>query len=88
MKTPTLKNPLLWLTVAAIIAFGVAGMIHFGTATSNSSLAKDEARTPALIAGITCVTMATGLLVFGIVSFRYPKKNAGQGGDGDAEEAG
>ncbi|MBA3311959.1 MAG: hypothetical protein M3552_07015 [Planctomycetota bacterium] len=87
MKTPTLKNPLLWLTVAAIIVFGVAGMNHLGTATSNSANVKDEVRTPALISGITCVTIASGLLVFGIISFRGPKNDAEQGGDGDADEA-
>ncbi len=86
MKTSPLKNPLLWLTVAAIIAFGVGGMIHFGRATSNSANVKDEARTPALIAGMTCVTMVTGLLVFGIISFRGPKKHA-EAGDVDGEEA-
>jgi len=65
-----MKNPLLWLLSVAVIALGVAGIVYLGTATGNSSLIPKEARTAATISGVTCLSLATLLLLFGVFQFR------------------
>ena len=65
-----MKHPLLWLLANSVIAFCVTGFIYLGTVTSTSAFTPEGARTPALVSGIVCLCIATGLLVLGIVVFR------------------
>ena len=62
-----MKHPLLWLLTTAVIAFIIAGFIFLDTASSYSTFVAQ--RTPALVSGITCLVIATGLLVLGIFKF-------------------
>lgn len=62
-----MKHPLLGLLTAAVIAFIIAGFVALDTANSTYSSAGQ--RTPALVSGITCLVIATGLLVLGIFRF-------------------
>lgn len=59
-----MKPPLSWLLSAAVIALFIRGFVSISTSTDTYT--QSEARTPALIAGIACVGVGTGLLVLGI----------------------
>jgi len=62
-------HPIFWLIAVAVVVFGVAGIVFFGDATTPMSGA-DEAQKRALVAGITCLVLATGLLCLGAFMFR------------------
>ena len=66
-----MKNPLLWLLAISVIAMGVCGTHYLDLASSAFHLTSDpQGRTPALVSGILCLVIATGLLVFGVIAFR------------------
>ena len=72
----TTKTPLLSLLIVAVIVLGIAGCVFLAYA-SGLLKALDMVRetpqgtvTPALVAGITCLTLSTGLLVLGLFMFR------------------
>ena len=52
------------LVVAVVIGLGIMGCMFFNTATNSSALVTDSARTNGLIAGIVCVVLAVGVLLF------------------------
>jgi hypothetical protein len=54
--------------VVAVLGLGIAGIVFFSFAVE--TMARPETRTPALVAGITCLVLATGILVLGVFSFR------------------
>ena len=63
-----MKHPLLWLTSVCVIALFIAGFVSLHTATDQYSITTQ--RTPALVSGITCLVIGSGLLVLGIFKFR------------------
>ena len=65
-----MKDPLLLLLAAVVIALVIAGFVFLSTATTEHAFTPQEARTPALVSGITCLTIGTGLLVLGVFMFR------------------
>ena len=65
-----MKHPLLPLIVIAVVGLGIAGVVFINSAASSSSQVVAESRTPALVGGITCLVIATGLLVLGLFMFR------------------
>jgi hypothetical protein len=66
-----MKTPMTWLLIVAFVFLLVMGFLclHTTTDPSAGSTSKD-ARTPALIGGITSLTLATGLVVLGVFAFR------------------
>jgi hypothetical protein len=64
-----MKYVLLWVFVGAVVVLGIAGIIFLAGA-SEARLMITEARTASLVAGITCLVLASGLLVLGVFAFR------------------
>lgn len=60
---------LVWLIVVAVVGLGGMGFSFLMTATSSSSLVTEDIRRNGLIAGITCLVLATGLVMFSAVRF-------------------
>lgn len=58
---PAMKPPLLSLVSVAVIALYVRGFVSLSTAAD--TFTQSEARTPALVSGVVCVSIGTGLLV-------------------------
>ena len=72
-----MKNPLLWLLGLCVISLYIAGFMFLTTSSSQYyshggtiDRVVTEQRTPALVSGITCLTIGTGLLVLGVFVFR------------------
>ena len=66
-----MKNTMLWLVVISVVALGIAGVKFLCTASAASSFnVAAEARMPSLVAGITCLVFAVGLLTLGVFGFR------------------
>ncbi len=65
-----MKNPLLLLLALVVAALIIAGFVFLTNASGSSGLIQQEARQPALISGMTCLFLGTGLLVLGIFQFR------------------
>lgn len=65
-----MKHPLHWLLSVVVIALLSAGFVYLSTATGSSSAIPSDARTPALVSGLTCLSLASGLLVLGFVLMR------------------
>ncbi len=59
-----------WLVSVAVVGLGIAGINFLANASSSSTLIAESSRTPSLVAGLTCLGLATGILVLGIVMFR------------------
>ena len=59
-----MKHPIYWLLSLVVIGLIIAGIAFLSEATGH--YVEATARTPALIAGITCLGMGSGLLVLGI----------------------
>ena len=64
-----MKNPLLLLLALVVVALMIAGFVFLSHASSPTGFIK-ESRQPALISGMTCLGLGTGLLVLGIFQFR------------------
>lgn len=67
------NHPLLPLVALAVFALVAAGVVFMSNAASSSSSISPDSRTPALVGGITCLLIATGLLLTGLFLFR-PKQ--------------
>ena len=65
-----MKNPMVWLIAVAVVGLGIAGISFLANASSGSTLIAEQSRTPSLVAGISCLVLATGVLVLGAVMFR------------------
>lgn len=65
-----MKRPLTWLLVLVVLALEAAGLAFLGTATSDSNFLPREGRTSAMVAGISCLVIGSGLLVFGVCASR------------------
>ena len=61
-------NPIFWLIAVAVVGLGIAGYSFCRFATD--IMANSEDKTRSLVAGITCLVLATGLLVLGAFMFR------------------
>jgi len=61
-----MKKPLFVLVAAAVVGLGIAGITFLATASSTNAMVAEQSRTPSLVAGITCLVLATGILVFGV----------------------
>ena len=56
-----MKPPVFYLVSIAVIALYIRGFISIST--SADTFTQAEARTPALVSGVVCVSIGTGLLV-------------------------
>jgi hypothetical protein len=67
-----MKNqyPIFWLIAVAVVVLGIAGISFFVNATTPAVGEWAGAQTRALVAGITCLVLATGLLCLGAFMFR------------------
>ena len=65
----TMKNPMVTLLSLAVIFLYIVAALSLSNATSVYSMSQD-ARSSSLIAGVTGLILATGLLVFGVIMFR------------------
>lgn len=72
-----MKNPVFWLIVVAVIAFGITGISFLSSASgspmlnpASSELLVAEGWKNNLIAGITCLVLATGILALAVFRFR------------------
>lgn len=65
-----MKNLLLVLTVVIVVALVIAGLVFFGTATSQNGFIPQSARTMSLICGIICLVLATALLTVAVIASR------------------
>jgi uncharacterized membrane protein len=66
-----MKNPLVWISTITAAGFIIAGITYFSKATDPADhIGVAAARTPALVAGVTCLVLATGLLVAALFAFR------------------
>lgn len=63
-----MKNPMALLLAVAVLGLGIAGIVFFERSMNRDTW--PDARTPALVAGIICESLATGLLVVGLCLFR------------------
>jgi hypothetical protein len=73
---------IVWLTVVAVVALAGMGFSYLGTATNSSRIVAEDVRRNGLIAGITCLVLATGLVVFS--AFRFGR-GSGTPRDGSGE---
>jgi len=64
-----MRHTLLWLNIGAVVVLGIAGIAFFGGAVEARPML-NEARTASLVAGITCLVLATVLLVLAVFAFR------------------
>ena len=64
-----MRNPMLWLVAVAVLALGIRGFVFLDDAAGTRPLV-ESARTFGFVAGITCLVIAVGLLVFGMFVFR------------------
>lgn len=65
-----MNHPLLWLIVLMVVGLAIAGIVFLNSAASSHPGVQDASRTPALVGGITCLVIATGLLMLGLFMFR------------------
>lgn len=65
-----MKHPLLPLVVVVVLALMIAAFSFLHTAAGATSFIPTDARQPALIAGISCLVLAVGVLVFGMITYR------------------
>ncbi len=59
-----------WLVSVAVVGLGIAGFRFLANASSSSALIAESSRTPSLVAGLTCLGLATVILILGIIMFR------------------
>jgi cell division protein FtsW (lipid II flippase) len=64
-----MKHPLLWPVILTVITLYIAGLVFLDRSSSNINVVTED-RKPALVSGITCLTLGSGLLVLGIFMFR------------------
>jgi hypothetical protein len=71
------KNPVLWLIAVAVWALGLVGILFLSSASGppmipagGSELLAAVGRRNNLIAGITCLVLATGILIVAVFAFR------------------
>jgi hypothetical protein len=65
-----MKNPIMWVTIFAVVGLGIAGIVFFSEAGSSHPSVAEASRTPNTVAGFTCLVIATGLLALGAFMFR------------------
>lgn len=63
-----MKNPMPYLLSILVIGLMIAGFIYLDSATHHST--GEAVRKSSLIAGITCISLSTGLVVLGVLVFR------------------
>ena len=63
-----MKSPLVWLLAITAIVFVIGGFFFLDVATAGGL--DPGARTPALAGGLGCLTLATGLLCYGLFAVR------------------
>jgi O-antigen/teichoic acid export membrane protein len=71
------KNPMHWLIVFVVVVLLIAGISFLISAlVMYNAQFRPDVLTPALIAGIICLILATGLLVFGVVVSMFQKRDS------------
>ena len=60
-----MKNPAFILIALAVVVLGAAGIWFLASATGSFTV--EDARTPALVSGIVCLSLATGLLLLAAI---------------------
>ena len=63
-----MNSAMFWLIAVVVVGFGIAGFSFIATAAA--TFTETEARTPATIGGVTCLVLATGILIAAVFAFR------------------
>lgn len=73
-----MKTPMFALIIFAVVGLGIAGIVFLGNAVSayNEPFGRHDVLTPAFIAGIICLVIATGILILGVVLAMFQKRDS------------
>ena len=71
-----MKILMFCLIALAVVGLGIAGIVFLVEANHNFKFFRGEVLTPALVAGIICLVLATGILVLGVFLAMFQKRDS------------